>query len=97
MYLQSHIAPALLEVCKETFPDDTETFDKVLVKWRKANRRVIAKGEKAYPKVEGISAEEVDASVKTEVDKAVEKVRARSTEERRETCDTIVELLRRES
>ena len=98
MYVQSHLTEALLEACSEDYPDEAVAFDDVLARWRKANRRVIKKGAKAYEEIErSTGTEDPEAKLEETVREAVEKYHSGPREERRKTCDAVVDLLKRES
>ena len=46
MYVQSIMAPAMLEVCKVALPDGAARMDVALAQWRERNQAPVAEGER---------------------------------------------------
>lgn len=45
-YVQSHYLPVIFDACKQHDPQRAPEFDQALERWRKANKKIVAYGEK---------------------------------------------------
>ncbi len=97
MYVQSFMAPAMIEVCRVALPGSGARQEALLVRWREKNRETIAQGERdlrAARRGEGTS---LEAALDSKRDALLQQLRAMSEPARIERCLTLMDILESES
>ena len=97
MYVQSIMAPAMLEVCKGTLPDGASRMDIALAQWREKNQALVAEGERELRTASARDGVDLDVKLVSRRESMVRQLRAMDPTGRIERCVTLIDILENEA
>jgi len=97
MYVQSIMAPAMLEVCKVALPDGAARMDVALAQWRERNQAPVAEGERDLRAASARDGVDLDRKLASRRESLVRQLRAMEPAGRVERRVTLIDILEHEA
>lgn len=97
MYVQSFMAPAMLEVCKGILPNGAARLDGLLAQWREKNQPTLAQGERDLRAAGAGGGAGLDAMLASRRESLVRELRAMPPAGRAERCVILIDILEQEA
>jgi len=97
MYVQSIMAPAMLEVCKVALPDGAARMDVALARWRERNQATVAEGERDLRAASARDGVDLDRKLASRRESLLRQLHAMEPAGRVERCATLIDILEHEA
>lgn len=97
MFVQSFMAPAMLEVCKQALADGAARMDVALARWREKNQATVADGERDLRAASARDGIDLDRMLASRRESLLRQLRAMEPAGRLERCVTLIDILEDEA